>query len=78
MSKPKKAKPKEKRVRLSLETKEGVVRALRDHGVALGEWSAIGTIRRALARSEWLLALEKRGGLMSWDGMSEGDKVVPP
>lgn len=53
-----------KRVRLSLECRAEVKQAIEDHGKDLGEWSLIGTIRRAVERSAKLLKLERRGTLL--------------
>ena len=51
-------------VRLSLECKKAEKKAIEDHGKAIGQWSLIGSIRTAVARSMKLLDLERRGTLL--------------
>ena len=50
---------KPRRVRLSLETDEAFKERLVHHGQQLGESSLIGTIRKAVERSEELREIEK-------------------
>jgi len=50
--------------RLSLECKPEVKQAIIDHGKELSEWSIIGTIRSAVARSKKFFDLEQRGTLL--------------
>lgn len=51
-------------VRLSLECKPAVKKSLLDHGEELKEWALISVIRRSVARSRKLFALEQRGTLL--------------
>lgn len=71
-------KPRDKRVRLSLETKESVKEQIIAHGKDLGEWSLVGSLRRSVERSAALLALERRGSLVlirSADGGAEDVEI---
>ena len=56
--------PRSKRVRLSLECRESVKNEIEAHGKDLGQWSLVGSIRKAILRSRWLFALEQRGILL--------------
>lgn len=63
-----------KRVRLSLECKASVKKAIEEHGKDLGEWSLIGAIRSSVRRSKKLFDLERRGDLVlirNEDGKAE-------
>jgi hypothetical protein len=63
---------------LSLECRASVKDEIVSHGVDLGEWSLIATIRRAVRRSEALLLLARRGSLKlvrDSDGGTEDVKV---
>lgn len=55
---------KDKRVRLSLECTQSIKDAIERHGTDLGQWSFVGSIRRAVARSKQIYDLEQRGTLM--------------
>ena len=70
-------KPRDKRVRLSLECKESVKNALEIHGKALGEWSIIGGIRHSVERSNQLLDRERRGSrVLIRDADGEAEDVT--
>lgn len=55
---------RDKRCRLSLECKESVKKQIEDHGSELGQWSLIGSIRKAVQRSKKFFDLEARGTLL--------------
>jgi hypothetical protein len=47
-----------------LECKKAEKAAIEAHGKAVGEWSLIGSIRKAVERSMKLLDLERRGTIL--------------
>ena len=56
--------PRHGNARLSLECKPEVKDAIVEHGKFIGEWSLVGSIRKAIERSNKLLALQRRGTLV--------------
>lgn len=68
---------RDKRVRLSLECKASVKQAFEDHGEDLKEWSMIGTLRKAVARSKKFFDLEARGDLLLRRKDDGGIEEVP-
>ena len=55
--------PRHGNVRLSLEAKPEFKDEILAHSKELGQWSIVGTLRKAVRRSKALFDLEKRGTL---------------
>jgi len=69
---------RDKRVRLSLECSAATKVEIEAHGEELGEWSLVGTLRRAVKRSRALFDLEQRGTLiLVRDADGEAEDVGP-
>ena len=56
--------PRHGNVRLSLEMKPLDKAAILAHSKELGQWSIVGTLRKAISRSAALFKLEQRGTLL--------------
>ena len=54
---------RDKRCRLSLECRASTKAEIEAHGDEVGQWSLVGSIRKAISRSRQLFALEQRGVL---------------
>ena len=71
--------PRDKRCRLSLECRESIKSEIEAHGKELGQWSLIGTLRKAIRRSKALFDLEQRGVLiLVRDSDGEAEDVEIP